>query len=522
VAAINAFRAGRERRLARLVVCCRLAEYERLPQVRLQGAILVQPLNDEQVDAYLGASGAQVAGLRAALRDEADLRELAATPLLLNIMVLTYQGALAESLPTSGTLEERRSAVLTAYVQRMFTRRTGTRERYPRQHTVHWLAWLARALSQHSQTVFYLENLQPSWLSTRGACRRYVLVDRLGWGLLFWLFFGLAYGLFFGLAYGLAYGLIGGLVVGLAGGRDETSVKTKRSVRQLGRSLTHAGKGLVIGLVGGLLFGLVYGLIVGGGIGLLFGLLGGLPLAIASMLASGPSIRPRSVAVVETVRWSPTKAVQFGLVGGLVVGLVVALVGGLAYGLYFGLAYGLAYGLIGGLVVGLAGGLLFGLAVGLLGGLTSGGTVERAVPNQGIRRSARRAITVGLAYGLVVGLLFGLLGGLFFGLDLGLSIGLFTGLAVGLLVGLFGGLIGGLTYGGQAGLSHLALRIVLWREGAMPLNYVRFLEYAKDRIFLRRVGGGYIFIHRLVQEHFAANEAVLISRVSELAGPETR
>ena len=32
------------------------------------------------------------------------------------------------------------------------------------------------------------------------------------------------------------------------------------------------------------------------------------------------------------------------------------------------------------------------------------------------------------------------------------------------------------------------------------------LDYAADRIFLQKVGGGYIFIHRLLLEHFAALE----------------
>ena len=37
-----------------------------------------------------------------------------------------------------------------------------------------------------------------------------------------------------------------------------------------------------------------------------------------------------------------------------------------------------------------------------------------------------------------------------------------------------------------------------------PLNYARFLDYCAARIFLRKVGGGYIFTHRLLLEHFAA------------------
>ncbi len=53
----------------------------------------------------------------------------------------------------------------------------------------------------------------------------------------------------------------------------------------------------------------------------------------------------------------------------------------------------------------------------------------------------------------------------------------------------------------------------------MPLDYVRFLEYATALIFLRRVWGGYTFDHDLLQEHFAAHEQKLIARV---CSPQTR
>ena len=43
------------------------------------------------------------------------------------------------------------------------------------------------------------------------------------------------------------------------------------------------------------------------------------------------------------------------------------------------------------------------------------------------------------------------------------------------------GLAAGLAYGGYACLSHAALRLVLWRTGALPLNCVRFLDYAAER-----------------------------------------
>jgi hypothetical protein len=64
----------------------------------------------------------------------------------------------------------------------------------------------------------------------------------------------------------------------------------------------------------------------------------------------------------------------------------------------------------------------------------------------------------------------------------------------------------GQLHGGRACIQHLVLRIMLRLNGFAPLNYVRFLEYAAGRTFLRKVGGGYIFMHRLLLEYFASLE----------------
>src|SRR5262249_1950663 len=112
----------------------------------------------------------------------------------------------------------------------------------------------------------------------------------------------------------------------------------------------------------------------------------------------------------------------------------------------------------------------------------------KSFPNEGIKRSVRNASISGLLGGLVGGLLFGL------------SVGLFVGVGGGLL----GGLLGGLRFGGRVCLYHFGLRLVLWQKNLAPLNYIRFLEYATARIFLCKVGGGYIFVHRMLLEYFAA------------------
>ena len=74
----------------------------------------------------------------------------------------------------------------------------------------------------------------------------------------------------------------------------------------------------------------------------------------------------------------------------------------------------------------------------------------------------------------------------------------------GLIVGISAGLLAGLLKGGLACLRHYVLRFLLWRNKAMPWNYPRFLDYAAEHILLRKVGGGYIFVHRLLLEYFAS------------------
>lgn len=69
--------------------------------------------------------------------------------------------------------------------------------------------------------------------------------------------------------------------------------------------------------------------------------------------------------------------------------------------------------------------------------------------------------------------------------------------------GFSAGLIIGLIAGGLFFLKHIAVRLTLGLNGLAPVRYARFLDSAVDRLFLRRVGGGYIFAHRMLRDHFA-------------------
>ena len=278
------------------------------------------------------------------------------------------------------------------------------------------------------------------------------------------------------------------------------------------------GRELIVGLIYGLMAGLAVGSIGGLGVGSL-----------------------KYVTSVETLSWKWNQFWKRTIPGSTV---------GLSFGLFLGLISGFLYGerryplltgsesefvlpqtfIVTGLIVGLKGGLTFGLAAGLIGGLISGlvgGFTDRvkvgkAFPNQGISLSWKNALDaflVTLAVGLLVGLLVGLidwlnyemigrlirglLGGLVARMGTGSIAGLVVGLMVGLAAGLLGGLIVGLNRGGSAVIKHYALRLILWRNGYTPLNFIKFLDHCAKLILLKKVGGGYIFIHRMLLEYFA-------------------
>jgi hypothetical protein len=68
------------------------------------------------------------------------------------------------------------------------------------------------------------------------------------------------------------------------------------------------------------------------------------------------------------------------------------------------------------------------------------------------------------------------------------------------------GLCIGLLNGGLDFLMHFLLRLFFRQRRSFPFRAVPFLDFAADRILLYKVGGGYVFIHRLLLEHFASLE----------------
>jgi len=206
----------------------------------------------------------------------------------------------------------------------------------------------------------------------------------------------------------------------------------------------------------------------------------------------GPIFGRMEIKTVETLTWSWAKA-RRNIVPGALVGAIAGCAFKVPYELIlnpyhleildFSEGYFPWRSIYRGTVFGLSTGLLFGF----IRSWTGPGIRRKAtLPNQGIRQSAKHSLFFG-----------------FFGW-LSLSIAAFIlDRSIVSTWGVFGLLFGACLGGGEACIKHLLLRIMLWRNGAIAWNYAAFLDWGVERIFLQKVGGGYIFVHRLLLEHFA-------------------
>jgi hypothetical protein len=82
------------------------------------------------------------------------------------------------------------------------------------------------------------------------------------------------------------------------------------------------------------------------------------------------------------------------------------------------------------------------------------------------------------------------------------------------IFGLYIGFQFAMIHGGIAWSYHYLLRLFLWYAGVAPFNVVRFLDGAVEHMVLRKLGGGYMFSHRVLLDYFAS-----VSSEGESASP---
>lgn len=438
--------------LVPIVICSRLKDYEILNErLEVQSAVLLQPLTKDQVFNYLSLFDKKVDTLRMMIQNDMTYQELSQTPLMLNIMILAYSGKLVEEIQSSGTFKEHKKHLFDCYVKKMFKRRSPKQPYSPKQ-TIHWLSWIARNMSKSSKSIFLIDKIQMNWLSDYKIFIPSCLEE--------WNDF-----------------------------QEERQNPSK--ISQLSEKLP-----LIVAIAIGIISGLI-GLLVGGlSLFLYLGIIG---------IYKGYSERIELVEKLDfTLNEDPFDVFFSFLSLGMCYGFFIMPVFLLFHPLRDNLIFStdkplfipelMFFAIV--FVVYFFETFLFLLWTQEADfKVVRGKMVIPILPNEGINQSLKSSI-VSLA---IYGSLGGLVGGLY--IPLVGSEYLIYSIPVGSSIL---GLIFGLENGGRSCIQHFALRIILWRKGFLPLKSSRFLNYAVERVFLRKVGGGYIFIHRELMDYFAS------------------
>lgn len=214
----------------------------------------------------------------------------------------------------------------------------------------------------------------------------------------------------------------------------------------------------------------------------IIGIVGGEIIALLVGILGLLSLEPRSkIKPVNSLNWSTKGAIGFGSAG-IVLGILLALI--------YDIPYGIIFRLVVGLLVGLVIAIFFGIMGGLLNGAPSYTIAPLSIsPNSGINRSLKNWF-LGVFLISFFPTVFYTFRHEQFAIIILPSVNLFIGLSLG----------------GNAVIKHIILRFYLWREGHIPLwRYDKFLDYAaNDLIILRKVGGGYRFVHDYLRQYLAS------------------
>jgi DNA polymerase III delta prime subunit len=466
-----------------LVVCCRVKEFRQV-EVKLsnlRGAVQLEPLSDQQIQAYLADVGKSalweqiqtVPGMHNLLQPVVDPENtdydepgLLRVPLFISLAAQVFEAdrplrskadLLDRYIDRQLSVDVRRSDRRRELEQRKWAYATVEKEPAVKA-TRQYLTWLAQRLNAICEVDFLIETMQPSWLEKSQYRRLYKRV------------------------YGLSIGLISGLIGGLIGGLSF---------------------GLKYWLIFGLATGLMGWLICGSSVGLSSDWIDWLIYVSSDGLNDIKPIESFQISMSSAARRKIICKFKSGLRAGLIFGLPL----GLPLGLGVGLNVGLVFGLIVGLFLELSSGLIGGLIVGLIGWLNQDLKI-RSKPNQGIWNSLYNFCFSSIV-AIPLAILFIPLPFLITAITKGVPLGVLLSLLVTMLpMSLILGCLISIPFvfdasGGKAFVQHFCLRFVLAYSRAFPFFCVPFLNYCHERRLLQQIGGRYRFIHRELLDHFA-------------------
>jgi hypothetical protein len=484
IRALNEFR--KSHGLLPISICTRTEDYlaarERL---QLNGALALQPLTEDQVKQYLQAAGTGADTLEELLAEDENLQPLSTSPMMLSIMCQVFAEVPAEALRREhlDTQEERRSFLLQHYIQYLFDHQKDAKSPpFSKNDTTKWLRWLANCMSTIHWSAFQVDQLQPAMLSNSVQSWLYWLLSRSLVGLLIGVVLGVTAeiaGTPVGrLGYVIA-GLIPAVLMGFADGLGAVWRGRNGGMQDTGRS-SHSlriFRMLLAGIFSAVSTWVVFGLLLDLGAETTRLMMGNVLIIAVIFLQGGAfSGSLADVAPAASLKWSWKESLR-GILPGLGLQLVVIAASGALFArtnsfqiwFVFSVVYGSALTLV---VV-----IYYGLK-----------SLDRGTSSSlGIKIAARNALRGAVLMGGTSGFLYALA----------------FGLPPALIVAVRVGLVAAICYGGFNLIKLSLLFLLLVLNDNLPWRLVAFLDYAVRLGLLQKVGGGYRFSSRLVQDYLA-------------------
>jgi hypothetical protein len=464
-------------RLTDIVVCSRLQEYNEVSvPLEFRKKIYIQPLDNQQITNYLKNTNSQLpaAEVKNLLeRLYSEKFNLANTPLLLSLIRYTIENKLAIKqdkfrnllqflqIDTRDWQEEILQYLFENYIEEMFKRRPIDNQsfqksnvKYQESDVKRWLSWLAEKLKNNSQPYFYIEDMQPGWLTEEKA--------------------------------------------------EEKAKKQAEEQKEIYQKLSIFGVGILSGVPLGGIIGAIIDYWISAFCPNLKGNLAWLvALGVIVGLILGPFVsysqktHEKYIKAHKKVKFSFKEAhknLKSSLILGIKLGLAI-----LFFCLIFMSLIYKSWEI--GLIAGLTAGGFFGLVVGIssaIGDSLTDEPIEKTVkPNQGIWNSRDQALIIFLISSFTFIIIYAFF--LFIVKRINLPM-----LIIGLCFAIVTGIVTVMAHSSGTSIGqHFILRIVLEKYNFIPKDYAGFLDEATNLGFLQKVGGGYSFMHELLRDQFA-------------------
>lgn len=164
IKAINEYQKKHDHLVHMVITSRPLDRLEPTQPIQIFKTIVVEPLDAKQIDDYITYASEKPDILREELVRDPKLRELATTPLMLNIMAQVYVEPSIAIQQTENAEKQPLQQVFGAYVKRMLDRKSVFQHYQPLQIEKS-LGWIAKQMVQHSQPTFLMKQIDENWLT---------------------------------------------------------------------------------------------------------------------------------------------------------------------------------------------------------------------------------------------------------------------------------------------------------------------------------------------------------------------